>query len=106
MKITNEQLDYIATQIQKLKEQEQSKQEHVQTESAPSNDNKPDEVKTEQTKEAVTPPIVKPETPTLVVLGTPPASNNTMGVDSLNSKSVEWMAQNITDVNKLIEGNN
>lgn len=41
--------------------------------------------------------------PKRVKLGTPPTGNGEMlTVDSLNGKSVEWMAENIEAVNKLV----
>lgn len=40
--------------------------------------------------------------PQRVSLGTPPRSGAALTVDSLNSKSVEWMAANLDKVNELI----
>ena len=100
MELSKEQLDYIAEQIV-----------NQQKANEPAKEEEPETVNKEEETPTIKPTInyindTKSEpTNQKVRIGTPFGTTFTPGVDMLNSKSVEWMVDNIGEVNKLIGGN-
>ena len=102
MKLTEKQLQALGTALANLETETETTGVKVE--------DKPVKTETETTAVKVEDKPVKSETETTplkeetkrVKLGTPVNTDKGMSVDSLNSRSVEWMAQNIDKVNKLI----
>ena len=115
MNLTNSQLEQIANQILALKNDKSNNDEQLseETKESGSTNNKEShpEVTINVTTQDTTKPAaeevkLQPSAQPRVKLGTPSVTTAAADVDILNSKSVEWLANNLDSVNKLIGANN
>lgn len=111
MKLTEQQIKALSEALEQIKSEEQTNEVKANTESSGDSSNKPDRSisrspehseATEGERERVKESSERTEGIKKVKLGTP-SNSNMLSADSLNGKSVEWMANNLDEVNKLIE---
>lgn len=100
MELTKEQIEA----INKILGENNEQQKEPEPKSEGDKGTEQTETKVDEGTEQANNTDIKPVETPRVKLGTPTGSNSVMSKESLASKSVEWIAANLDEVNKIIGG--